>query len=333
MLPPPRRRPLDILLTRFLIAFGCLAATVLIVYIGRDGYTDHNADGTVGFLDAIYYATVSLSTTGYGDIVPASNAARLTNILVVTPLRIAFLVILVGTTLEVLTTSARDQIRASSWRRKVHNHSVIVGYGTKGRAAVRALVDAGTPWEQILVIETDAERGGQARDDGATAIIGDATLSDVLLQAAVPRADRIVIAADRDDVAVLATLTARQLNAFATLVAAVRRAENAPLLRSAGASSVVVSDEAAGRLLGVCATSPASGEIAVDLLEFGSGLELVERPAEAPDHGRAVGNGGDDSDVVVAVVRNGTLRRLGDEGLDAVQPGDRLVTLRRSAQS
>ena len=50
-----------------------------------------------------YYATVSLSTTGYGDITPVSPGARLVNILVVTPLRILFLLILIGTTLEALT--------------------------------------------------------------------------------------------------------------------------------------------------------------------------------------------------------------------------------------
>ncbi len=38
-------------------------------------------------LDCVYYATVSLSTTGYGDITPLTPQARLVNILVITPLR------------------------------------------------------------------------------------------------------------------------------------------------------------------------------------------------------------------------------------------------------
>src|SRR6478609_2209461 len=186
MLPPPRRSPSRILLTRLFLALSFLTATVLIVYIGRDGYTD-NADGTVSFLDAVYYATVSLSTTGYGDIVPATASARLVNILLITPLRIAFLVVLVGTTLEVLTASARDQFRANRWRRRVRDHSVIIGYGTKGRAAARALVDAGTPWESLLVVDLAEPRANQAVADGAMAIVGDATLTAVLQQAAVER--------------------------------------------------------------------------------------------------------------------------------------------------
>ena len=53
--------------------------------------------------DAAYYATVTLSTTGYGDIVPITELARITNIFVITPLRFIFLIVLVGTTIEVLT--------------------------------------------------------------------------------------------------------------------------------------------------------------------------------------------------------------------------------------
>ena len=67
----------------------------------------------------------------------------------------------------------------------------------------------------------------------------------------------------------------------------VRHAENAPLLRTAGVDTVVVSAEAAGRLLGVSALSPATGELVSDLLEAGSGLELVERGAVEADIGRS----------------------------------------------
>ena len=82
------------------------ALTVLVVYLGRDGYKDNNGDG-VSLLDAVYYATVSLSTTGYGDITPASDSARLINVIVITPLRLLFLIVLVGTTLELLTERSR----------------------------------------------------------------------------------------------------------------------------------------------------------------------------------------------------------------------------------
>ena len=87
---------------RIIYATLALFAAVLIVYLDRDGYRDVQ-DNRLSFLDCLYYATVSLSTTGYGDITPFTPEARLVNVLVITPLRIAFLIVLIGTTVETLT--------------------------------------------------------------------------------------------------------------------------------------------------------------------------------------------------------------------------------------
>jgi voltage-gated potassium channel len=122
---------------RFLIAAGALLATALIVYVGRDGYVDNGSETPISFGDAVYYATVSLSTTGYGDIVPVTDAARLWTTLVITPLRLVFLIVLVGTTVELLTERSRQAFRIDRWRRRVRDHTVVVGYGTKGRAGWR----------------------------------------------------------------------------------------------------------------------------------------------------------------------------------------------------
>ena len=94
-------------------------------------------------VDAIYYTTVTLSTTGYGDIAPVAPHTRLINAFVVTPLRIAFLVLLIGTTLEVLATQGRERFRIARWRKSMDDHVVVVGYGTKGRSAVDTLVNNG----------------------------------------------------------------------------------------------------------------------------------------------------------------------------------------------
>ena len=97
--PQVVRSPWAALTRRMLMSLGVLALTVLIVYVDRGGYVDNNdPTGQVDLSDAIYYTTVTLSTTGYGDITPSSPEARLVNALVITPLRIAFLVLLIGTT-------------------------------------------------------------------------------------------------------------------------------------------------------------------------------------------------------------------------------------------
>lgn len=319
-----RTGPGWLLAQRFSLALLLLAVCTAIVYVERSGYRDAYG-GAMSVLDCLYYSTVSLSTTGYGDIVPVSTSARAVNIVVITPLRLGFILLLVGTTLEVLTTTARAQSRARRWRRTVRDHTVVIGYGTKGRAAAFALRDGGTAFDEMIVIDTDASCVAQATEDGAAGLVGDATLIRVLQQAEVGRAKRVMIATHRDDTSVLACLTVRRLNQHATVVVAIRQAENEELTRTAGADSVVVYADTAGRLLGVSALSPATGDIATDLLSAGTGLELVEREATASDIGVRVA---DAPEIVLAVLRDGRMHKYGHGEALEVRPGDRLVTVR-----
>ena len=117
-LPERNRSPWWELGRRLLMAAGILVGTVLLVYLDREGYRDGNdPKNEISLLDAFYYTTVTLSTTGYGDIAPVSDQARLVNAFIITPARIAFLVLLIGTTLEVLTKQGRDLIRVARWRK------------------------------------------------------------------------------------------------------------------------------------------------------------------------------------------------------------------------
>ena len=75
-LPSSTRSPWWELTRRLLMAIGILVFTVLLVYFDRDGYTttdDPANDYRVGLVDSIYYTTVTLSTTGYGDIAPVAR--------------------------------------------------------------------------------------------------------------------------------------------------------------------------------------------------------------------------------------------------------------------
>ncbi|MFF7637126.1 potassium channel family protein [Kitasatospora sp. NPDC008050] len=311
---------------RVAIALAVLFATALIVWLDRDGYHD-NAHATLSFLDAAYYATVTLSTTGYGDITPVSDGARLANILVITPLRVVFLIILVGTTLEVLAERTRRQWRIGRWRSQVHDHAVIVGYGTKGRSAVQTLLGQGVAKEAVVVVDPQRRAIEAATLDGLVGVVGDATRTETLLRAEVPKAAQVVVATERDDTAVLVTLTARQLNKAATVVAAVREDENAPLLRQSGADVVVTSSSSAGRLLGMSMLSPNAGAVMEDLLTYGRGLNVVERPvtrAEAGQSPRAC------PDLVVAVVRGRRVLDFADPEAATLQLTDRVITIARS---
>ncbi len=184
----------------------------------RCGYND-SSDGVVDLLDAFYYATVSVTTTGYGDVVPVSDEARLFTALVVTPARIVFLVLLVGTSVELIATASRSIVREARWRRRVRDHVVICGFGVKGRTAFDSLREQGEPGERVVVIDPGEEELATAARLGCIGIQGDGSSNELLRAARVDRARVVIVSPNRDDAAVLITLSVRQLNPDVRIVA------------------------------------------------------------------------------------------------------------------
>ena len=97
------------------------------------------------------------------------------NAFLITPPRIAFLVLLIGTTLEVLASQGREMFRVARWRKNMGEHVVIVGYGTKGRSAVETLINNGQDREAIVVVDQGATALADAHADGLAVVTGDAT--------------------------------------------------------------------------------------------------------------------------------------------------------------
>lgn len=321
---PESHAPVRAIARRVTIAMLALLVTVILVYLGRRGYADVRGR-PLSVLDCVYFATVSLTTTGYGDITPISESARLVNVLLITPLRVAFLVVLVGTTLEVLTQRSRQAWKIQRWRSKVRNHTVVVGYGTKGKTAVAAMLDDGIAPAEIVVVDADRTALDHAGAAGLVTVHGDATKSDVLRLAGAHYAASIIVATKRDDTAVLVTLTAREIAPKAKVVASIREAENQHLLQQSGADSVVVSSETAGRLLGIATTAPRVVAMIGDLLTPAAGFAIAEREAEQAEVG---GSPRQLRDIVLGVVRDGHLRRVGEPEVDAIEAGDRLLYVR-----
>jgi voltage-gated potassium channel len=325
-LPERHMSPLGQIARRLGAALAIMAATVLLVYLDRHGYVD-NSDPTnqISLTDAIYYTTVTLSTTGYGDIAPAAQHARLINAFVITPLRVAFLVLLIGSALEVAASQGRKLFRIAQWRKSVGHHVVVIGYGTKGRSAVETLVNNGQDRESIVVVDPGSAALSDAHADGLAVVTGDATRREVLRRAGVADADQVVITTNRDDSNVLAILTVRQLNPEVHIVASAREHENAPLMKQSGANSVITSSDAVGRLLGVSSLSPTLGSVMEDLLTYGAGLEVAERDLLVSEVGKQPQSL---PDQVIAVVRDEKVYRYFDPVVTQLARGDRLVVVR-----
>jgi voltage-gated potassium channel len=326
--PEARVSPIRAIWRRVAVALLALVAAVITVYLGRDGYTDVRG-GPLTFLDCVYFATVSLTTVGYGDLTPFTEFARLISVVVLTPLRILFLVVLVGTTLQVLTERSRQAWKIQRWRSRVRNHTVVIGYGTKGKTAVAAILEEASANKDVVVVDFQQSALDHATAAGLVTVHGDATRSDVLRLASAQHAASIIVATGRDDTATLVTLTAREVAPKAKIVASIREAENQHLLKQSGADSVVVSSETAGRLLGVAITTPSVVEMIDDLLTPAHGFAIAEREVEPSELG---GSPRHLSDIVLGVVRDGHLLRVDAPEVDAIEAGDRLLYVRTTGK-
>ena len=322
-LPRRHRAPIDAVARRIAFAVSLVVFVALVVRLGRDGYADVTGD-PISLLDALYYASVTVTTTGYGDITALSDGARLATVLLITPARIVFLILVVGTTVEVLTDQSRQLILTRRWRSRVKDHFVICGFGSTGRSAAQELLDRGILASSIVAVDRNEGALEEATRLGFVAVVGDATQSAVLAQAAIDGARAVVVTPNRDDTAVLVTLTARELNPDAHIVSSGREQENLHLLRQGGADEVIDSTAAVGRMLGLAVSAPGAVTVLDDLLDAGSGIELVEVAPIEVDGSPLVPHGS----MLVAVVRDGA--RLPPEQTDAgsLRIDDRLIVVR-----
>jgi voltage-gated potassium channel len=154
---------------------------------------------------------------------------------------------------------------------------------------------------------------------------------EVLKDAAVEKAGRVIVATDEDDTSVLVTLTARRLaRPSCTIVAAVRESQNAQILRQSGANNVIPTAESAGRLMGLSVLSNTAGEIMEDLLDSTRGLEVIEREITREELGLSPSQLDARGQIVLAVIRNGVAHRFDTDVIRQLQQGDRLVVIQNS---
>jgi voltage-gated potassium channel len=173
------------------------------------------------------------------------------NAILLTPVRLLFLILFFGTAYEVSVYFARraEERDVQDLNKRLHDHTIICGYGTTGRTAAETLISQGKAKADIVVIDRQREAVDRAVADGLIAFLGDATEEATLRRAAVHKAESVLVAPGRDDTAVLICLTVNDIEPDVTLVAAGMEEENLKLLYQAGADRVIAPAVMGGRLM------------------------------------------------------------------------------------
>jgi len=255
--------------------------------------------GTIGYMliedyrlaDAVYMTVITLSTVGFAEVRPLSEAGRMFTVgLIVTGVGSAlYLFALIGQ--MVFEGTLRDALGATAMQRKIHKlsaHVIVCGFGRFGRVVVEELLRHSVP---CVVIDPDASKGAELDRIGAPHLAGSALEDEVLEEAGVRTARAIVVATGSDADNVYITLSAREKNQKIGIHARAESDGGIRRLRLAGANQVVSAYQRGGHRIAETILRPS----VVDFLELampGRGdevdLEEIRIGAESPLVGRGI---------------------------------------------
>jgi voltage-gated potassium channel len=309
-----------------LVALGALATLTLTGTLGFWWIED------LSFLDALYMAVITLSTVGYQEVAPITQAGRIYTVI--------FILVGVGTAFYAVVTLAafllegrlRSILGRTAMNRQIQSlsgHVVVCGFGRLGRSVASELALAGT---QVVVIEQNPDLEPELAAAGHPYVLGSATDDGVLSAAGVENAQAIVAATSGDADNVFIALSARELNPGISLHARAESDGGMRRLRLAGADQVVSLHRLGGQRIANAIVRPAvtdfielatpGGDAPIDLEEvrIAPNSALVDVPmGELSSHGLRVS--------VVAVKREGAATRLHPHDDEVIGSDDRVVVV------
>jgi voltage-gated potassium channel len=309
---------------RMVLLAGLLAFVVGFHWLERDSLKDTH-DGHVTFIDVIYFTMISATTTGFGDIVPVTERARLFDAFIVTPIRIFFILILAGTAYTFVIKRVWNRWLMQRLQQGLNDHIVVAGFGVGGSEAVSELIARGEPAGSIVVIDCDAAPLQPAEELGCAILQADATRDATLEAVRIGRARALIVACGSDDTSILVTLTARHLAPSLKITVTVNNRDNELLARKAGATTVVNPVSFAGLLLAGSAQGPVVTDYIADLASQAGRVRLRERAVREEECGRSLADL--TSGLGVRVYRDGRPIGFWEEGARRLCAGDTVVEI------
>jgi voltage-gated potassium channel len=244
--------------------FVLLGGAVSFYFLERGG---NKAVESIG--SAVYWAFISMTTTGYGDISPSTAGGRVIAVIVV----ISGLLLLSLVTATVASVFVEKKIREGKGLEpvKLEDHIVLCGWNSNAEEVIAGLLRSlpGKKVRLVLVNELPEDKVEalryKYRDQGFKFLRGDFAQEETLEKANIARARSAIILADTsgqrslekaDEHTILGTLAVKSLAPEVKTCAELLNPENRQHLKRANVDEIVVRGEHLGNLLAGAAVSP-----------------------------------------------------------------------------
>jgi len=235
----------------FLLLF-IVATAGIAIYVFEE-----RANGSINSLfDALYWALITISTVGYGDISPVTTEGRVVSMMVIIS---GIAMISFVTSVIVSSFSEKlDELKENRLVEEINKNEdfmIICGYGQMSRMFLKSYAqDYGT---RYIVIEKDKEKVEEATKEGYRAIHEDASRHDVISKFNVEYSNITLMALTGSDVAnIYIILNAKSLSKSIKIITRATDEGIAKKCKLAGADHVVRPNIVANKMLLTAITQP-----------------------------------------------------------------------------
>jgi voltage-gated potassium channel len=316
-----RADPAETVLRRVMVSASLL---LIMLLAGTTGFRFFSGGS---WLDCLYMAVTTMTTVGYGEIVPLGPAGRG---FVIVYLIVAFGVVSYSAFQIgqwVFSAEMRHLIERRRMQKEIQqlkDHYIVCGLGRMGRTICRYLRERGKPFVTIDHNETRARTVCDA--EGWLYIVGDATDDRLLNEAGIQRARALatVLPTDADNVYVI--LSARLLASKLEIIARASGDSAAVKMEKAGANRVVSPYSTGAHKIARFMLNPNIEDFLEIADQRGQNLELadVQIAPDSPYVGRKLM----ETDlrelgvIVVGIRRQNGERLMPPPGSALIEPGD-----------